>query len=152
MQWTEIRRTYPGKWLLVEALAAYSRAGKRIVEDLAVVDTFSAGTAAMRGYQDLHRRESGRELYVVHTDCEALDIGELHWFGIRAATDLRPDANTLPTLLDKFAAELRDAPVLSDEALSRAGIYFDNGNVLDLARSRRVEQEVLDLLDEPSTW
>lgn len=86
MQWTEIRRTYPGKWLLVEALAAYSRADKRIVEDLAVVDTFADGTAAMSGYKMLHRREPGRELYVVHTDREALDIGELHWFGIRAAS------------------------------------------------------------------
>jgi len=86
MQWTEIRRTYPGKWLLVEALAAHSRAGKRIVEDLAVVDTFSDGTVAMSGYKVLHRREPGRELYVVHTDREALDIGELHWFGIRVAS------------------------------------------------------------------
>jgi hypothetical protein len=38
----------------------------------------------------------------------------------------RPQANTLTSLLDKIAAELRDAPVLSDEAVSRAGIYADN--------------------------
>ena len=86
MQWPEIRRTYPSQWLLVEALAAQSHAGKRIVEDLAVVGTYPEGMAAMTGYKELHRREPGRELYVVHTNREALDIGELYWFGIRAAS------------------------------------------------------------------
>ena len=86
MQWNEIRRSHPGQWLLVEAIVAQSRAGKRIVEDLAVVGTYPDGVAAMTGYKELHRREPGRELYVVHTDREALDIGELHWFGIRAAS------------------------------------------------------------------
>lgn len=86
MQWAEIRQTYQGTWLLVEALAAHSRTGKRIIEDLAVVEAYEDGMAAMTGYKELHRREPGRELYVVHTDREALDISELHWFGIRAAS------------------------------------------------------------------
>lgn len=38
-------------------------------------------------------------------------------------SDCRPHADTLPALLDRIAAELRDAPALSDEAVSRAGIY-----------------------------
>jgi len=38
----------------------------------------------------------------------------------------QPEANTLPALLDKIVAELRDAPALSDEAVSRAGIYADH--------------------------
>lgn len=38
----------------------------------------------------------------------------------------RPEANNLPALLDKIAAEFRDAPVLPDEAFSRAGIYADH--------------------------
>lgn len=38
----------------------------------------------------------------------------------------RPRARKLPTLLDKIAAELRDAPALSDEAVSRVGIYADH--------------------------
>lgn len=37
-----------------------------------------------------------------------------------------PKAHKLPALLDKIAAELRDAPALSDEAVSRAGIYADH--------------------------
>jgi vacuolar-type H+-ATPase subunit E/Vma4 len=38
----------------------------------------------------------------------------------------KPNASTLPALLDKIAAGFRDAPVLSDEAVSRAGIYADH--------------------------
>ncbi len=38
----------------------------------------------------------------------------------------RSHAKTLPALLDKIAAELRDVPALSDEAVSRAGIYTDH--------------------------
>lgn len=86
MQWPEIRRIYPRQWLLVEALTAHSHSGKRIVEDLAVVNLYPDGMAAMTGYKELHRWEPNRELYVVHTDREDLDIGELHWFGIRAAS------------------------------------------------------------------
>ena len=38
----------------------------------------------------------------------------------------QPKAKKLCALLDKIAAELRDAPALSDEAVSRAGIYADH--------------------------
>ncbi len=62
----------------LKRLAARSEAGKRIIQDLAIVGTYPDGSAAMDGYKDLHRREPGRELYVVHTDREALDIGELY--------------------------------------------------------------------------
>ena len=38
----------------------------------------------------------------------------------------RPQASTLSALLDKIASELPDVPALSDEAVSRAGIYADH--------------------------
>jgi hypothetical protein len=37
-----------------------------------------------------------------------------------------PQVSLLPAILDKIAAQLRDAPALSDEAVSRAGIYADH--------------------------
>jgi hypothetical protein len=36
-----------------------------------------------------------------------------------------PESGKLSALLDNLASELRDAPALSDEAVSRAGIYAD---------------------------
>lgn len=46
--------------------------------------------------------------------------------GILRTSDRRPKANTLSDLLDQIANGLRDAPALTDEAVSRAGIYADH--------------------------
>jgi len=83
--WEEIRRQFPRQWLLVEAIAAHSSEGRRILDDMAVLDTFQEAGAAMKSYQEVHRSSPQRELYVVHTDREALDITEVDWLGIRTA-------------------------------------------------------------------
>lgn len=83
--WEEIRRQFPRQWLLVEALAAHSSDGKRILNAIAVLDALHEAGAAMKSYQEVHRRSPQRELYVVHTDRKALDITEVNWLGIRTA-------------------------------------------------------------------
>jgi hypothetical protein len=85
MTWTDIRRHYPHQWLLVEALLARSTAGKRHLDELAVVDAFADGEAALRAYLRLHRDAPVRELYVVHSDREKLEITEHRMPGLRAA-------------------------------------------------------------------
>lgn len=85
MQWQEIRRMYPRQWLLVEAVQAHSSAGRRVLDDLEVVGTFQDSGTAMKSYQNLHHRSPQRELYVLHTDREFLDIAEINWLGIRTA-------------------------------------------------------------------
>jgi hypothetical protein len=57
MQWHEIRERHPSRWLLVEAIAAHSVEGRRVLDDLAVLATYADGTAAMNGYRELHRRD-----------------------------------------------------------------------------------------------
>jgi hypothetical protein len=84
-QWDEIRRQFPRQWLLIEAIAAHSSEGRRVLDDIGVVDTFSEAGAALKSYQELHHRSPQRELYVVHTDREQLDITEVTWLGIRTA-------------------------------------------------------------------
>lgn len=83
MKWLEIRHHYPQQWLLVEAIKAHSEAGQRVLEELAVVDTFPDSVVAMQRYAELHRAAPERELYVLHTDREKLDIHERQWLGIR---------------------------------------------------------------------
>jgi len=85
MKWQEIRVHYPQQWLLVEAIKARSEASKRILEQLAVVDTFSDSGSALKSYQKLHREAPERELYVFHTSRETLDVTERRWLGIRGA-------------------------------------------------------------------
>jgi hypothetical protein len=83
MVWQDIRKHYPQQWLLVEAIQAYSEANTRILEQLAVVDTFPDSIAAMQRYAQLHHEAPQRELYVFHTSRERLDISERFWFGVR---------------------------------------------------------------------
>lgn len=85
MQWSDVRRHYPHQWLLVEALLAHSESGKRELDELAVVDAFPHGESALRAYLRIHRDAPVRELYVVHSDREELEIAERTWLGLRTA-------------------------------------------------------------------
>lgn len=85
MTWADIRRHYPHQWLVVEALQARSELGKRQLEELTVVNAFPNGEAALRAYLKLHRDAPERELYVLHSDREVLDIAERAWLSPRTA-------------------------------------------------------------------
>lgn len=90
MRWSEIRTAHPDQWLVIEALVARSADGHRILEAMAVVDTCTDGTVAMRTYRELQDLDPTRELYFVHTSNPELDIAER--FTIRR--------NPWPRLLD----------------------------------------------------
>ena len=83
MMWQEIRQHYPQQWLLVEAIKAHSEANHRILDHLAVVDTFPDSVSAMQSYARLHREAPQRELYVFHTSRKTLDITERQRLGMR---------------------------------------------------------------------
>ncbi len=83
MTWNEIRARFPSQWLLVEATAAHSSDHRRILDDLAVLNTFATGKAAMAAYVERHEKAPQRELYVLSTDREVLEIEEVRWLGIR---------------------------------------------------------------------
>lgn len=85
MDWQEVRAEFPEKWLLVEALSARTDGNRREVEDLAVIGTYEDSGVAWRRCLELQRVDRQRELYVVHTSRELLDIEERRWVGIRTA-------------------------------------------------------------------
>jgi hypothetical protein len=84
MKWQAIRNKYPDTWVLFEALKAHSENGNRIVEDLAVLETFNDSNQALKEYRNFHHKQPQRELYVAHTQKINLDIHERKWLGIRA--------------------------------------------------------------------
>lgn len=86
MQWNEIRERFPHQWLLVEAVEAHSDEGKRVLDNIAVLQSFPDWPTAMEDYKKLHHKDRQRELYVLHTDRECLDIGEIRWMGLRVAS------------------------------------------------------------------
>lgn len=83
MEWQQIRERYPAQWLVVEAIVAHTEANRRIVNQMAVVDSFPNSRSALNSYIELHERAPEKELYVVHTDRETLDVIQQRWLGIR---------------------------------------------------------------------
>lgn len=83
MRWQQIREIHTNQWLLVEAIQAHTQADRRVVEDWAVIDIFADARAALGSYVAYHERLPQRELYVVHTDRESLEIIQRRWVGIR---------------------------------------------------------------------
>ena len=60
MQWGKIRELYPHQWLLLEAIKAHTKAGKRILDQLSVINTFSDSQDAMKEYTQLHHKKPER--------------------------------------------------------------------------------------------
>lgn len=90
MQWSEIRKAYPGQWLIIEALEAHTtHDNQRRLDKIAVIDHPADGRVAMQSYRQLHQQYPGREFYFVHTSREELDIRERQWLGIRRNNAVR---------------------------------------------------------------
>jgi len=86
MQWPEIRKAHPDRWLVIEALEAHTTPDRqRVLDKLSVVDTCLDGATAFQSYRRLHQQYPQREFYSVHTSKEELEIEVRRWLGIRRA-------------------------------------------------------------------
>ena len=84
MKWEDVKKTYINQWVLIEAVEAHSENEERILDDISVIDvTGSDSKKALERYKELHRENNDRELYVVHTSREKLDIKEKALIRIR---------------------------------------------------------------------
>jgi hypothetical protein len=83
MLWEEVRKAYPDKWVVFEAIEAHSDSNYRIVDDIAVIDFFDDSMDAFHRHAQLHKQKPYRELYFFHTSRESLDIREKKWAGLR---------------------------------------------------------------------
>ncbi len=84
MKWQEAQQLYPEKWLLIEALVAHTTPNrKRILESIAVLESFFDFYEAMSAYKSNRKQNPLREMYVVHATNDEIEIAERHWVGIR---------------------------------------------------------------------
>jgi hypothetical protein len=83
MQWSELREQFPSQWLLVEAVEAHIEGDQRILDDLSVLQVCKDMNMALRRYQEVRRKSPFRELYVVHSNCEVLEISESRLLNLR---------------------------------------------------------------------
>lgn len=83
MKWPEAVKNYQNKRPLFEAIEAYSDSGKRIVNDITVINVFYDGSEALKDYSEKHKKDKIREMYVYHTSNKELIIEERSWIGVR---------------------------------------------------------------------
>ncbi|AJD29844.1 hypothetical protein AAGC94_02085 [Clostridium sporogenes] len=83
MKWEEARNIYVDKWILFEAIDAYSENGERIVKELSVINVYDEGKEALKEYAEKHKKNKSREMYVYHTKNKRLSIEERTWIGVR---------------------------------------------------------------------
>jgi hypothetical protein len=82
MDWQTIRELYPSRWLIVEAIDAYTEGGHRVIPQLKVVGVFEDDWhPAWELYKQVHHEDRWREYYMLHTDREELNIGVMDAFG-----------------------------------------------------------------------
>ncbi len=84
MKWEEVCQAFPDQWVLIEAIQANTNdESQRILEEVAPLKKFSNSPEAMKVYQELHRENPSRELYVLHTSRKDPNIIEKKWVGVR---------------------------------------------------------------------
>ncbi|MFD2627619.1 hypothetical protein [Oceanobacillus kapialis] len=77
MKWEEICQAFPRQWVLIEAVRAHTNEkNERILDEIAPLKKFSNSPDAMKTYQELHRENPRRELYVLHTSRKEPNIIE----------------------------------------------------------------------------
>jgi hypothetical protein len=84
MEWDEIRRMQPDKWVLVEALRSHTEGLFWVLDDMALLRVFAHAADAWEEYQTLHKARPERELWVLSTNWEEAKAEEIPWAGIRA--------------------------------------------------------------------
>ncbi|MCU0465341.1 MAG: hypothetical protein MUF38_12335 [Anaerolineae bacterium] len=80
MTWQNIRDTHPNRWVLVEAIDAYTEKGQRITPTLIVVGEYDDYYTGMEVFKHLHAEDIWREYYVLHTSRQTPNIGVLDAF------------------------------------------------------------------------
>ena len=84
MKWEDVCQAFPEQWVLIEAVQAYTNEkSERILEEVTPLNKFLNSPDAMKAYQELHRENPIRELYVLHTNRKNPNIIEKKWVGVR---------------------------------------------------------------------
>lgn len=86
MKWSEVRRHFPERCVLVEALVSETRGKERVIEEMSVIDDFETGNAAWKAYKRLHEENQGRKLYIFHTNNKEIKVIEQPYIGVRRKT------------------------------------------------------------------
>ncbi|WP_254846728.1 hypothetical protein [Oceanobacillus sojae] len=77
LKWEDVCQAFPEQWVLIEAIDAHTNDHReRILVDMTPLKKFSNSPEAMKVYQEIHRYDLSRELYVLHTSRKEPNIIE----------------------------------------------------------------------------
>lgn len=88
MKWQEVRKQYPGQFVLVETLKAYSRDNKRCIEDMRVVGCYDDTKTAWDEYKKHRLGSPAGEFYILLTSKEKIEVLEHSFIGVRGGAGL----------------------------------------------------------------
>ena len=74
MKWETAREHFPNQWVIMEATDTHYEPGRRIIEDMSVIDAEFKEMELMRVYQEWLRKMPDREIFFFHTSRETIDI------------------------------------------------------------------------------
>ena len=84
MEWNEVRKQFPNKWLLFAAIKSHMTKDKhRIIDELAPIHAYADFYKEWDHYSVLHAKELAQRLYVYHTSNDQINIKLQHWAGVR---------------------------------------------------------------------
>lgn len=75
MDWQTVREKYPHRWIVVEALDAFTEGKRRIINQMEVVEAFESDwKPAWECYKRVHHLDKSREYYMLHTKRPELEV------------------------------------------------------------------------------
>ncbi len=85
MKWEDVCQAFPNQWVLIEVVEAYTNEeNERVLEGVTPLNKFPTSMEAMNAYQQMHKENPQKELYVLHTSRKEPNIMERKWVGVRS--------------------------------------------------------------------
>ncbi|NQZ11526.1 MAG: hypothetical protein HRT35_30615 [Algicola sp.] len=81
MLWSEVRKSYPNMWVVIEAMKSHKEGNEKTIEEVAVVNSFKESGDAYHNYQQVHQKEPHRNYLFASTKNEELKVQVQHWGG-----------------------------------------------------------------------
>jgi hypothetical protein len=83
MNWIDVRKFYPNKWVVLEGLKTRKQGDQKYYDNISVMESFDDGNLALKACNSFHKEYPKRDFHFIHTTHEKLEIPLKQWLGIR---------------------------------------------------------------------
>lgn len=90
MTWQAVQALHPNQWLVIEALETRYEPGKRVLEQVHVINSCTNGSEARRQCEALRRDDPLKQYYYFHTGREQLEVLEGIRLGVQPTSIHNP--------------------------------------------------------------